>query len=412
MVGATSERVFSRPVEPRATPEVDAEPAPAAPTAPRVVVLERPEDLEAHRLSWSALAERALEPNVFYQPSVLLPALRAFGASADLALVLILGEPPGATPTRDAPELLGLFPLERRRAGTDLVVSRLRMWTDPPGCLPVPLLDRARAAETLRAFFDWLERQQRSPALLEIDGLPLGGAFHGLLLDELDRRPAQALVRRRSARARFEPRGPGPGELERLLPAADRRELQRQRKRLQELGRVEITSLGVHADPATWTEELLALAANAVHPGGTTATSFEASAQFVREMFPAAYAAGALSSTALRLDGRPVAMQVLLHAGPGAHAYQQCEDGAHARFSPGSQLEIDLMERIAAGAPPAPGWVDRAPAAGPPSVSSPLHRHGERRPIETCLVTPDRTLGLALSAVAFSRWLRRSLRRL
>ena len=39
-------------------------------------------------------------------------------------------------------------------------------------------------------------------------------------------------------------------------------------------------------------------------------------------------------------------------------------------------------------------------------------RPGERRALERWLITPDRTLGLALSLASLSRWLRRSLRAL
>ena len=39
-------------------------------------------------------------------------------------------------------------------------------------------------------------------------------------------------------------------------------------------------------------------------------------------------------------------------------------------------------------------------------------RPGERRALERWLITPDRTLGLALSLTSLSRWLRRTLRAL
>jgi hypothetical protein len=199
-------------------------PAPAAvapPGEPRVVVLERREDLEAYLPSWAALAERAIEPNAGWHPAGLLPALQAAGAAADVALVLVLGDPPASATRPGPPELLGLFPLERRGAGTDMVVSRLRMWTGDHARVPVPLLDRTRAGEALRAFFDWLERQRRALPLLEIDGLPAGGAFHGLLLEEVRRRRAHVLVGDRGIDAA------GGGEVSSGDRSGERRPLQR-----------------------------------------------------------------------------------------------------------------------------------------------------------------------------------------
>jgi CelD/BcsL family acetyltransferase involved in cellulose biosynthesis len=399
-------------VEPAPIEVQAAEPTRALPVGPRVVVLERVADLEAYGPAWSALVANALEPNVFYQPSVLLPALRAFGGSADLALVLVLGEPPGSPRKPEPPELLGLFPLERRRAGTEWPVSRLRLWTGDYSYVPVPLLQRGRAAEALATFFDWLERQRRAAPLLEIERLPLGGRFHALLIDEIGRRQTQLLVKQSYTRALFEPDGPVEAYLERVLPAKDRRELQRQRKRLQELGRAEIVSLGPGDDATAWAEEFLALeAAGWKGRSGTAFVSRDGDAQFFREMFPATAAAGGVTSTALRLDGRALAMQILLHAGPGGYGYKTCYDESHSRFAPGLQLEIDLMEKVAAqaaGSGPL-RWIDSAAVSNHPVFN---RIYGERRPIETWILTPDRALGLAMSLFPLTRWLRRTYRAL
>ena len=159
-----------------------------------MVVLERRENLEAYLPSWTALAERAIEPNPCWHPAVLLPALQTVGAAAESRARAGARRSPRLGARSGPQELLGLFPLERRGAGTDMVVSRLRMWTGDHARVPVPLLDRARAGEALRAFFDWLERQRRALPLLEIEGLPAGGAFHGLLAGETRRRRAHVLV--------------------------------------------------------------------------------------------------------------------------------------------------------------------------------------------------------------------------
>jgi hypothetical protein len=183
---------------------VAVEPRPVSAGPAHVVVLERVADLEAYRESWKTLGEQALEPNLFYGPDRLLPSLRAGDPAPDLALVLVVAAPPrsvtaSATATArrtgppEPPELLGLFPLERRPAGTRWPVSHLRFWTGESTSPPLPLLHPARAAEAVRAFFDWLEGQRRSSALLEIERLPLGGPVHGLLLAEIDRRGAHRL---------------------------------------------------------------------------------------------------------------------------------------------------------------------------------------------------------------------------
>ena len=68
------------------------------------------EQLEAIAGEWRELAERALEPNVFYEPAFALPAARVFGRDAGAVLVWSQTQPR---------RLLGFFParIERRRYG-------------------------------------------------------------------------------------------------------------------------------------------------------------------------------------------------------------------------------------------------------------------------------------------------------
>src|SRR5262249_61957209 len=74
--------------------------------------------------AWQDLAHAAIEPNVFYEHWMLLPALGAFGAGKDIRVVLILiDDPAGAVP-----KLGGLFPLARVRNFRNLGVSVLGLW--------------------------------------------------------------------------------------------------------------------------------------------------------------------------------------------------------------------------------------------------------------------------------------------
>src|SRR5438270_5290373 len=91
-------------------------PAPAgAPAPPRgwpkgprlsVVVVEQAAALLPYVPAWEDLAAAALEPNVFYEPWLLLPAAAAFGAQLALRFVLVFAHGPAA------PLLCGFFPLE------------------------------------------------------------------------------------------------------------------------------------------------------------------------------------------------------------------------------------------------------------------------------------------------------------
>ena len=123
------------------------------------------EQLEAIAEEWRGLAERALEPNVFYEPSFALPAARVFGRDAGAVLVWSQTQPR---------RLLGFFParIERRRYGFTLPV--LVGLTHPYGPLGVPLVEREAAEPVIAAWLD-ASRRRRGAAGISAVALPARG---------------------------------------------------------------------------------------------------------------------------------------------------------------------------------------------------------------------------------------------
>ena len=85
------------------------------------------------RGEWRALAARALEPNVFYEPAFALAAAPVFGARCGAVLVWSQG----------GTRLIGLFPARDRAALRRAAV--LAGWTHPYAPLGAPLVDRDEA---------------------------------------------------------------------------------------------------------------------------------------------------------------------------------------------------------------------------------------------------------------------------
>src|SRR5882724_1223119 len=90
-----------------------------------------------------ALACRAAEPNVFYEPAFMLAAAPVFGAGA------------GATLVRSAASrLVGVFPARTERPQGGLIRT-VTGWTHPFAPLGVPLVDHDDAQGVIAA---WLDR--------------------------------------------------------------------------------------------------------------------------------------------------------------------------------------------------------------------------------------------------------------
>src|SRR6185436_20120286 len=74
-----------------------------------IMVVEKLADLEPYISAWEDLVDAAIEPNVFYEPWMLMPAIRAFGAGRSVLFALILA--PNPSRPLGPPILAGLFPL-------------------------------------------------------------------------------------------------------------------------------------------------------------------------------------------------------------------------------------------------------------------------------------------------------------
>jgi hypothetical protein len=217
-------------------------------------------ELTCHLPAWADLAADAVEPNVFYEPWLLLPALRAFGGGRDLRFVLLFApdrERPGG-----APRLCGFFPLERRRGYLGLPVAVLRLWRHLHCFLTTPLLRRGDALPCLGAFFDWLAADPRGRALFDMEWLKNEGPFQQALIEVLHRRAALSYVAESYTRAVFRPRVDAENFLNLALTGKSRKKLRRQGRQLEELGRVECVALEQAGEVDAWIEDFLRLEAS------------------------------------------------------------------------------------------------------------------------------------------------------
>src|SRR5215510_14047441 len=135
-----------------------------------VVIVDDLTALEKHIAAWEDLAEAAIEPNVFYEPWMLMPALRAYGADRRSLFALVMTPDP-ARPV-GTPLMCGLFPLELRdyydNISSKLPLKTLCLWKKPEMTyLCAPLLRAGYGREALAAFFNWLDTGSHNCSLME-----------------------------------------------------------------------------------------------------------------------------------------------------------------------------------------------------------------------------------------------------
>jgi CelD/BcsL family acetyltransferase involved in cellulose biosynthesis len=370
-----------------------------------VIVVDELETLELYLPVWEELAAAAIEANVFYEPWLLIPALRAFGAGRDWRVALIFGPDPACA---TGPALLcGLFPLIRERRHKGLPVSALTLWKDEFCALCTPLVRATHARETLATFLDWLRTDEAGCGLMEFRLISGEGPFHQSLVECLNAASALFVVDDRHPRAMFRPAATADDYLRAALSGRRRKELRRLAGQLADCGQVEVAELSATDEVDEWITAFLELEAEGWkgRDGGAIALD-GAEREFFRAVIRNAFARERVELLALKVDGQPVAMKINLLAAPGAFAWKIAFDESYARCSPGLLLEVENIRRLHRKAQPE--WMD--------SCAVPQHfminrLWPGRRMIETVVISTGRAPGsLALSLLPLLRWCNRLLR--
>jgi CelD/BcsL family acetyltransferase involved in cellulose biosynthesis len=300
---------------------------------PVVQVLRDRESLEAIVRPWEQLAADALEPNPFYEPWILLPALRATeeeeaGASEAFRCVSIWA----------GSRLIGLFPFQLRPHFKGLPLATLTSWRHSAYLLCTPLVRTDAAVPALRALIEWAMSEA---SLLELLYLPANGPF-----DDALRATARTIVRTaRFARALLVKAASAEAYMEEAMSGQLRRQLRRNERRLREQGMVTI-SVGPGADIGDEIERFLELEASGWKGGeGGALAASPANLSFGRTVLREAHRRGRLHMVGLDCGDQPVARRCSLLAGDGAYAFKTAYDEAYAAYSPGVLAEaLSLRE--------------------------------------------------------------------
>jgi Acetyltransferase (GNAT) domain len=358
---------------------------------------------------WKALADRALEPNVFYEPAFALAAAPAFGRGVGAILIWS-----NADPNR----LLGFFParLERRRYGIPLSV--LVGWTHPYAPFGAPLVDRDCAEGVIEAALDFVARDPDLPDLVLLPFAPAAGAFESALAGAVFKRQGRIAWFGQHGRALLIPSLARANYLDSVLPTKKRKELRRQARRLAEQGKVYAVST---FEPSRINEALNAfttLEAKGWKGRACTAAALNPDVgRFMRRAVRALAGSGQARVDRLMLGDRAIAAAILLRSGPAGWFWKITYDEGLARASPGVQLALELTEALLAD--PAIGRVDSCATPDHPMID---HLWRDRLMLADQLIAlgPERSTRFMLAcglegarrgAIDAAKWVRNFVRR-
>jgi hypothetical protein len=235
------------------------------------------------------------------------------------------------------------------------------------------------------------------------------GPFHQLLNECLAARNASSLEGASHNRAVLRPKESADTYLRAAQSSEHRKDLRRKRRRLSELGQLEVTSLEAGGDIDAWVEEFLQLEASGWK--GTTGGAFaciEANRNYFVSITKTAFARGRLIMLAVRLDGKPIAMKCNFIAEPGSFAFKIAFDENFAAYSPGVLLEIENIGHFHAQR--SVEWMDSCAIPDHPMIN---RLWLDRRTIKSLLIPTGMKAGeLVISTLPLMRSLNRRLRQL
>lgn len=280
--------------------------------------------------SWHELAERALEPNPFFEPDFVLPATCHLDGGHDVELLVV----------RDGEALRACVPVQRVRRWRKARLPGLATWRHPYCYLGTPLLDRSSPAAAVDTLLDWLRKGSRPARYLALEWVNEGPVLEELVAGAARARlPVARLESFERALLR-----PGAEPLAIDEPAETWKRLARRRRSLErDHGATHTSRSG--ADTASVDRFLAVEASGWKAEGGTALASRNGDADFFREMVGRFDDAGRAELRSYEVtDGDTLAMSCRISAGSETFCFKVGYDEAYRKYAPGLQLEVDTIE--------------------------------------------------------------------
>ena len=295
------------------------------------------------RDAWSALAERAIEPNGYYLPAWEL-AVNRFARGRTGVDALSAWNSAASDPAR----LIGLLPVVSLWRAFKIPLPAL-VSASPYGTLCTPLIARDLASEAVSGLIEQA-RAAGAHALIMRD-VSLCGAAMKTFAQVLRKDGLQPLILQSHLRACLDARREADDLLHDVLGGKKLKELRRQRNRLAEHGEVRFAVATSIEAVERAIEVFLTLEASGWKAKrGTALKQNDGDATFIRQAARGLAATGQCEIATLHAGETPVAAAIVLRHLDRAFYFKLGIDERFSKFSPGVQLTLDLTRHLCADA--------------------------------------------------------------
>ncbi|ESY75193.1 GNAT family N-acetyltransferase [Mesorhizobium sp. M0051] len=286
------------------------------------------------------LCARTVEPNVFFNPRFLAPAMpRLEDREVRLAVI------------RDGDEyrnrLRLLVPFSVERPAMPLGVPVMRTWSSPFGPLGTPLVDRDDPVGVVEDFFSMLSRPHlKLPKVFVLPDIRLDGPAASLIATVAETRGLMLVTTGQTQRPALESEADGDDYLKASLRPHHYREFRRLKRRLGNLGRLEHVVARGPEDICHAIESFLTLEAAGWKGRERTAMAIDRyRAAFAREAVHRLAEQDMCRIHSLTLDGRTIACLIVFVETGVAYTWKTAYDETLAAYSPGTLLTIEVTRQ-------------------------------------------------------------------
>lgn len=286
----------------------------------------------------SHLCARAIDPNVFFNPRFLAPAMpRLEDKEVRLAVI------------RDGDEyknrlrLLVPFTIEKLPLfGT----SVLRTWSSPFGPLGTPLVDHDDPESVIDDFFSMLARPHLNlPNIFVMPDVRLDGPFAALMSRFTESRGLPFEITNQLQRPHLQSDLLPEDYLDGTISRRHLQEYQRLKRRLGELGALDYQIARQPDEVRQAVEDFLALEASGWKGREGSAMAVDRyRAAFAREAAQRLAQNDQCRVHALKLNGKTIASLIVFVEAGIAYTWKTAYDENYARFSPGTLLMIEVTQ--------------------------------------------------------------------
>ncbi len=297
---------------------------------------------------WDQLADNCDTMNIFYRSALCISAIKNLSIFDATQFFTLWRKTNNPAPKDDEDILIALMPLSKMTQYSRWPIPHYKNTQHPNNFLGNPLIWQGYEEVFWNEFLDYSNDDIPNFNFVYLDKLSLDGRIFDALQTISHKRNQRFDIVQKSERAKLQTTQSSKAYYAQNIRKKKRKEIQRLRNRLDELGDITFDESLSHEksddEVDTWLGDFLTLE----HAGwkGENGSSLESNADtkaFFWDAMWALHAKQQLHLSSMRLNGQPLAMLISLIDNKTGFSFKTAFDEDYARYSPGVLLQVENL---------------------------------------------------------------------